>query len=124
MWTAGRQGDSLEAGGSGHTQSPTHALVDGQQDQLLAGRQEGEMRGVGVGGQESPMRDGCWPGLPAPQLDAVTISGRKSIANHPNTGVEIFLRVFNALKGLLQQFLNLHSQREKKKMTTAIATVI
>lgn len=45
---------------------------------------------------------------------AVTISGRKSIANHPNTGVEIFLRVFNALKGLLQQFLNLHSQREKK----------
>ena len=77
-----------------------------------------------MGGQESPMRDGCWPGPPAPQLDAVTISGRKSIANHPNTGVEIFLRVFNALKGLLQQFLNLHSQREKKKMTTAIATVI
>ena len=47
MWTAGRQGDSLEAGGSGHTQSPTRALADGQQDWLLAGRQEGEMWGVG-----------------------------------------------------------------------------
>lgn len=76
---------------------------------LLEGRKERYR-----GGQVTPMRDGSWPGPPAPKLDDVTISGRKSIANHPNTGAEIFLRVFNALKGLLQQFLNLHSQRGRK----------
>ena len=62
---------------------------------LLEGRKE-----RCSGDQVTPMRDGCWPRPPAPQLDAVTISGRKNIANHPNTGAEISLKVFNALKGL------------------------
>lgn len=120
MWTAGRQGDSLEVDGSGHTQSPTRALADGQQDRLLAGRQEGEMQGRSGDSHER------WKlaRTPSPKAGCCDHLRRKSIANHPNTGAEIFLRVFNALKGLLQQFLNLHSQRGKKKMTTAIATVI
>lgn len=45
MGTAGHQGDSLEVGGSGRTQHPTHALVDGQQDRLhswKAARKDGE----------------------------------------------------------------------------------
>ena len=63
-------------------------------------------------------------GHPSPLLDAVTwsISGRKTIADRPDVGAEVFFRVFNALKGPLRQFLNLHSQ--VKKITTAMATVI
>lgn len=77
------------------------------------------------GDQVTPMRDGCWPGPPAPQLHAVTISGRKNITNHPNTGAEIFLKVFNALRGLSAVLKStLPKGKKKKKVTTAIATVI
>ena len=50
MGTARRQGDSLEVGGSGRAQHPTHALVDGQQDQIhswKAARKDGEGEATG-----------------------------------------------------------------------------